>query len=102
MARARKLGKPDIFGGRADELTDVRPRMGPGWLATGKFGSKTKYLAKLGLSGLVSEPETAKTENKNPKISGGRPVPRSTGVTRVGFAGYSPKSVQNRPELGFA
>ena len=63
--------------------------MGPGWLATGKFGSKTKYLAKLGLSGPISGPETAKTENKNPKISGGRPVPRSTGVTRVGIPGLT-------------
>ena len=61
MVRARKLGKSAIFGSQADEFLDVRPRMGPGWLATGKFGSKTKYLAKLSLSEPISVPETAKT-----------------------------------------
>ena len=65
MVRARKLRKSVTLGGRADEFLDVRPRMGPGWLAMGKFGSKTKYLTKSHLSGPISGLETAKTEKTN-------------------------------------
>ena len=52
---------------RADEFSDISATV-LGSVATGKFGSETKYLAKSGLSGPISEPKTAKTGETIQKI----------------------------------